>query len=389
MVEGQGALARLWAGRRHRHELQLPDGREDPRRQRPEGGPARLSDRPERHLLYRPRTTRSVATSARSRGPRTGRSSTRRFRRSTSRRASCAGNGTASTTSARRSPKSKSRRTGRLGITSTSTRSIWRVGTQVNPGTSSSRRAAPGPAISWKAAPARSSGDWAVTGALSRWGRARRRRGSTTAASSRTARSPSSTTARTRRSTASRVGCESRSTSRPSKRASSPPTPIQTRRCSPQARATCRRSRIRNALVGYGGVPAISEYAAKGGSLLFDAHLPFDMSFYRAYRFPWSGRPSEPARGARRPERHGRRDDRPCELERRHRSCFLARARGQAHRVAHGAGHDPGRQWLRELDDPAARSTPTWRCRRSTRPATCSAPQRRSSRSATPPRSER
>ena len=49
-----------------------------------------------------------------------------------------------------------------------------------------------------------------------------------------------------------------------------------------------------NALVGYGGVPAISEYAAAGGSLLFDAHLPFDMSFYRAYRFPWSGRPSSP-----------------------------------------------------------------------------------------------
>jgi hypothetical protein len=49
-----------------------------------------------------------------------------------------------------------------------------------------------------------------------------------------------------------------------------------------------------NALVGYGGVPAISEYAARDGSLLFDAHLPFDMSFYRAYRFPWSGRPLSP-----------------------------------------------------------------------------------------------
>jgi hypothetical protein len=49
-----------------------------------------------------------------------------------------------------------------------------------------------------------------------------------------------------------------------------------------------------NALVGYGGVPAISEYAARGGSLLFDAHLPFDMSFYRAYRFPWNGRPLSP-----------------------------------------------------------------------------------------------
>jgi hypothetical protein len=48
-----------------------------------------------------------------------------------------------------------------------------------------------------------------------------------------------------------------------------------------------------NTLVGYGGVPAISEYA-KGGSLLFDAHQPFEMSFYRAFRFPWSGRPLSP-----------------------------------------------------------------------------------------------
>ncbi|MGO9320198.1 MAG: arylsulfotransferase family protein [Solirubrobacteraceae bacterium] len=48
-----------------------------------------------------------------------------------------------------------------------------------------------------------------------------------------------------------------------------------------------------NTLVGYGGVPAISEYA-KDGSLLFDAHQPFDMIFYRAYRFPWSGRPLSP-----------------------------------------------------------------------------------------------
>ncbi|HXC45278.1 MAG TPA: arylsulfotransferase family protein [Solirubrobacteraceae bacterium] len=48
-----------------------------------------------------------------------------------------------------------------------------------------------------------------------------------------------------------------------------------------------------NAVVGYGGVPAISEFAP-GGSLLFDAHLPYDMSFYRAFRFPWSGRPSSP-----------------------------------------------------------------------------------------------
>ena len=46
-------------------------------------------------------------------------------------------------------------------------------------------------------------------------------------------------------------------------------------------------------VVGYGGVPAISEYA-RDGSLLFDAHEPYDMIFYRAYRFPWSGRPATP-----------------------------------------------------------------------------------------------
>jgi hypothetical protein len=48
-----------------------------------------------------------------------------------------------------------------------------------------------------------------------------------------------------------------------------------------------------NALIGYGGVPAISEYS-RDGKLLFDAHQPFDMSFYRAFRFPWEGRPATP-----------------------------------------------------------------------------------------------
>jgi len=48
-----------------------------------------------------------------------------------------------------------------------------------------------------------------------------------------------------------------------------------------------------NTVVGYGGVPAISEYAPNG-SLLFDAHQPFDTSFYRAVRFPWSGQPLSP-----------------------------------------------------------------------------------------------
>jgi hypothetical protein len=48
-----------------------------------------------------------------------------------------------------------------------------------------------------------------------------------------------------------------------------------------------------NAVVGYGGLPAVSEYAGDG-SLLFDANLPFDMSFYRAFRFPWTGHPLSP-----------------------------------------------------------------------------------------------
>jgi hypothetical protein len=48
-----------------------------------------------------------------------------------------------------------------------------------------------------------------------------------------------------------------------------------------------------NTLLGYGGVPTISEFS-KDGSLLFDAHQPFDMSFYRAFRFPWSGLPLSP-----------------------------------------------------------------------------------------------
>jgi Arylsulfotransferase (ASST) len=46
-------------------------------------------------------------------------------------------------------------------------------------------------------------------------------------------------------------------------------------------------------VVGYGGVPAISEFSPSG-ALLFDAHLPYEMAFYRAFRFPWSGRPASP-----------------------------------------------------------------------------------------------
>jgi Arylsulfotransferase (ASST) len=48
-----------------------------------------------------------------------------------------------------------------------------------------------------------------------------------------------------------------------------------------------------NTVIGFGGVPEISEYDPNG-ALLFDAHTPYAMIFYRAYRFPWHGRPAAP-----------------------------------------------------------------------------------------------
>jgi arylsulfotransferase ASST len=48
-----------------------------------------------------------------------------------------------------------------------------------------------------------------------------------------------------------------------------------------------------DALIGYGGIPDVAEFA-RDGSLLFDAHLSFDMSSYRAFRFPWHAQPATP-----------------------------------------------------------------------------------------------
>jgi Arylsulfotransferase (ASST) len=52
-----------------------------------------------------------------------------------------------------------------------------------------------------------------------------------------------------------------------------------------------------NALLGYGGIPAVSEFTPSG-RLLFDAHLPFEMDSYRTFRFPWKGRPLTPPTAA-------------------------------------------------------------------------------------------
>ena len=118
-----------------------------------------------------------------------------------------------------------------------------------------------------------------------------------------------------------------------------------------------------NAVVGYGGVPAISEFAP-GGTLLFDAHLPYDMSFYRAFRFPWSGRPCKPADGAGQPEQHRRRDDRAHELERRQRSGLLARACGREAPDRSRPG-PRSRRATSKARRSCPRSTPTRQSRRS------------------------
>ena len=67
----------------------------------------------------------------------------------------------------------------------------------------------------------------------------------------------------------------------------------RSRPCSPQARATCRRWPTATRWWAMAGCRR-SASLPREAQLLFDAHLPFDMSFYRAFRFPWSGRPSTP-----------------------------------------------------------------------------------------------
>jgi hypothetical protein len=52
-------------------------------------------------------------------------------------------------------------------------------------------------------------------------------------------------------------------------------------------------------LVGWGGVPRVTEYT-EDGSIVFDAAIRVGDS-YRAYRLPWTGRPDEPPAAAVRP----------------------------------------------------------------------------------------
>jgi hypothetical protein len=46
-------------------------------------------------------------------------------------------------------------------------------------------------------------------------------------------------------------------------------------------------------VVGWGAAPYVTEFAADG-SIVYDAHLPRGGESYRAFRFPWTGKPTAP-----------------------------------------------------------------------------------------------
>ena len=128
------------------------------------------------------------------------------------------------------------------------------------------------------------------------------------------------------------------------------------RRCWRPARATCRRCRTeRRARLRR----RARDHRVRAGRVAPVRCAPaFDMSFYRAFRFPWTGRPPSPPAVIGEPEQHRRRDDRAHELERRERGVRLARARRRRRPGSLSAQrHGPG-QRLRDLDDAAAGATP-------------------------------
>ena len=54
-----------------------------------------------------------------------------------------------------------------------------------------------------------------------------------------------------------------------------------------------------NVFVGWGGAPYVTEFT-RSGAIAFDARLPRGGESYRAFRFPWVGRPTDrPALAAR------------------------------------------------------------------------------------------
>ena len=76
------------------------------------------------------------------------------------------------------------------------------------------------------------------------------------------------------------------------------------------------------------------------------------MSFYRAFRFPWSGRPLSPPAVLASLNNTGEETIVHASWNGATDVSSWRVLAGAAPRIADGAGHDPG-QWLRELDDPA------------------------------------
>ena len=220
-------------------------------------------------------------------------------------------------------------------------------------------------------AAARSSGAWAATRAPSRWARARRRPGSTTAACSpdgevtllRRRLEPADPPPVARRADRARLQ-DPRGAPRLRLHAPDPPLLAA-------SQGNMQTLADGNTVVGYGGVPAISEYATDG-SLLFDAHLPFDMSFYRAFRFPWSGRPLSPPAVLASLNNTGEETIVHASWNGATEVASWRVLAGKHARVADGAGHDPGER-LRELDDPAREVRLRGGAGARLRPAACSA----------------
>ncbi len=241
VVAGARARTGLRPGRRPRDELQLPDGRQGARRQRPERRPARLPDRPPRRRLHhrvqpdplQPRAAEGardgaiIDTAIQEIDISTG---LVRWEWHSLDHVPASESETPTATDTRpwdwfhlNSIDVEGAGTNAPGDLFISARNTW-AGYQLQGGSGRILWRLGGLASSFKMGPGT------------------QRRGSTTAACCPTAKSRSSTTAPTRRSTTSRAPCGSRSTSPPTQPGSPPPTPTPTRRCSPPARATRRRS---------------------------------------------------------------------------------------------------------------------------------------------------
>ncbi len=142
-----------------------------------------------------------------------------------------------------------------------------------------------------------------------------------------------------------------------------------------------------NFLIGYGGLPAISEYAPDG-TLLFDAHQPYDMSFYRAFRYPWSAVPAAPPAVAASQNNTGEETIVHASWNGATGVASWRVLAGKTAGCADAAGDDPRHRASRARRR-CRRASPTSRCRRSTPTAACSAAPRRRRRSVSTPRPTR